>query len=92
MNPDAAQQIALEALAYVAADADLSGHFLAQAGADARDLRAAAADPAFLGFVLDFLLLDDATVLAFAGHSGRRPEDVAVARAHLPGGDLPNWT
>ena len=31
-------------------------------------------------------------VLDFAAEAGLRPEDVARARAALPGGELPNWT
>jgi hypothetical protein len=66
--------------------------FLAASGAAPRDLRARAADPEFLGFVLEFLLGSDDMVLAFAAAAGLAPEAPALARAALPGGHLPNWT
>jgi hypothetical protein len=47
-------------------------------------------DPAFLGFVLDFVLASDTTVLDFAAHAGLRPEDPARALAALAG--TPEWT
>lgn len=87
-----AEALALRALAWVAADPDLTGAFMAAAGADPGDLRARAADPPFLGFVLDFILGDEAALLAFAAAEGIRPELPMRARAALPGGDLPNWT
>lgn len=87
-----AEGLAARALAWMAGDADLIGGFLAASGAGPADLRASAADPGFLGFVLDYLLADEATLIAFATADGVRPEQVARARAALPGGDLPNWT
>lgn len=55
-------------------------------------MRERAADPEFLGFVLDFLLMDDATLIAFAEDEGIAPDRPLRARAALPGGKLPNWT
>lgn len=92
MTPQSAQEIALQALSFIAADPDLSGHFLSQSGASAADLRKSAGDPAFLGFVLDFLMMDDSAVIGFATQAECDPNDIATARAHLPGGDAPNWT
>ena len=48
-------------------------------------------DPEFLGFVLDFVLASDASVLDFAGHAGLRPEDPALARATLAGPAAADW-
>lgn len=92
MSQAAAEITALRALAWIVADDDLTGRFLAASGADAAELRARAADPEFLGFVLDFLLGDEAALLAFCAATGEKPETPLRARAHLPGGDLPNWT
>jgi hypothetical protein len=55
-------------------------------------VRARAADPEFLGFVLDFLLSDEAALVAFAEEAGIAPDRPLRARAALPGGELPNWT
>ena len=64
----------------------------AAAGAGPDDLRARAADPAFLGFLLDFLLADEAALMAFAAAEGIHPGLPMRARAALPGGDAPAWT
>lgn len=87
-----AEETAVAALGWIAADAELLGRFLAISGAAPQDIRARAADPEFLGFVLDFVLSDDALVTGFAAVAGLAPEAVARARAGLPGGDLPAWT
>jgi len=92
MSLDRAEALALAALGWLAADAEAIGRFLAMAGAGPAELRARAADPESLGFVLDFLLADAALLLAFAAAQGIPPDLPMRARAALPGGDLPNWT
>ncbi len=92
MSQAATEKLAISALAWMAADADLMGRFLAAAGAGPADLRARAADPEFLGFLLDFLLADEAALIAFATAEGIPPEQPMRARAALPGGDAPAWT
>ncbi|MEM6678598.1 MAG: DUF3572 domain-containing protein [Pseudomonadota bacterium] len=92
MTPEAAETLALEALGYLAADETLMTRFMAEAGAAPGDLSAAAADPAFLGFVLDFLLADEPVLMAFAESVRSAPERVMQARAALPGGMTPEWT
>lgn len=92
MREAEAEGLAVRALAWMAADVELIGRFLAAAGAGPAELRARAADPAFLGFVLDFLLADEQALLAFAAAEGIRPELPMRARAALPGGDAPDWT
>ncbi|MEM8787377.1 MAG: DUF3572 domain-containing protein [Pseudomonadota bacterium] len=92
MSRKPAEDLGLAVLAWIAEDSERAGAFLGASGAAPGDLRARVRDPDFLGFVLDFLLMDDAAVLAFAAEQGRPPEDVMRARAGLPGGDLPAWT
>ena len=87
-----AEALAVRALGWMAGDEDLIGRFLATAGAGPEDLRARAAEPEFLGFVLDFLLSDEGALVAFAESEHIRPDLPMRARAALPGGDLPNWT
>ena len=87
-----AETLALQALGWLAGREDLWGVFLGATGAQAADLRARAEDPEFLASVLDFLLMDDDWVCAFAADAGLAPETIAPARAALPGGGLPNWT
>jgi hypothetical protein len=87
-----AEVLAVRVLAWLAADTGRIGRFLALSGAGPAELRARAAEPEFLGFVLDYLLADEAALLAFAAAEGVRPELAMRARAALPGGDLPDWT
>lgn len=84
--------LAIQALGWIAADDELSGAFLGASGATADELRTRAADPEFLGFVLDFLLADEQALLGFCEATDTPPEAPLRARAALPGGDLPNWT
>ncbi len=87
-----AEALAVQALVWMAGDSDLIGRFLAATGAGLADLRGRAAEPEFLGFVLDFLLSDEAALVAFAAAENIRPELPMRARAALPGGELPHWT
>jgi len=89
---DWAKEIATNAVVWLADQPDRLGAFLGATGAEATDLRAAVTDPSFLGAVLDFILMSDDSVLAFAQDQDLAPEDVQTARSHLPGGDIPNWT
>jgi hypothetical protein len=89
---DQATALALEALGWLAGDDDRLGGLISGAGLDAAGLRARAADPEFLGFVLEWLMQDDAVAADFAQAHGLSPEDLRAARAALPGGDAPEWT
>lgn len=92
MRTEAAIDLAQDALLWLAGEPEALADFLARTGADPGELRARAADPEFLGSVLDHLLASDAAVIAFAAASGIPPERPAAARAALPGGDAPSWT
>ncbi|QYK41150.1 MAG: DUF3572 domain-containing protein [Paracoccaceae bacterium] len=89
---EAAETLALQAVGWLASDADRLGGFLAATGASPADLRRGMGDPAFLGAVLDFILAEDDRVIDCARSLGVPPVRVAEARAALPGGDSPHWT
>jgi len=91
MQQNQAETLAIQALSWLATDPDILGQFLNATGAAPGDLRARAKEPEFLGFVLDFILRDDETILGFCGMVNAAPESVQRARATL-GGGLPNWT
>lgn len=91
MTKDEAEQIAIDALAWLATDPELLGVFLGATGAAADDLRARADDPAFLGSVLDFLVMDDAWVIGFCDAEGLNYERPLRARAVLNGEEM-HWT
>ncbi len=79
-----AEAVAAQALAFIAAEEDRLGRFLALSGLAPGNLRAQVREPAFLGGVLDYLLGDEALLLAFAEHLGVAPETPAAARRLLP--------
>jgi hypothetical protein len=82
---DGAETIALKALGYLAADENLLEPFLGATGLTLGDLRAGAADTAFLAGILDYFLQNEALLLAFAGASELAPETIVRARQRLPG-------
>ena len=86
MNRDAAETIALKALAFVVGDDEGSRRFFALSGLEPHNLRASAGEPETLAGVLDFLLGDEARLMRFCDDAGLAPEAPARARAVLPGG------
>lgn len=92
MQQEPAQVLALQALAWIAGDEDRLAGFMATTGAAPDDLRARAADPDFLGAVLDFLLMDDQFIIGFCDSQGLPYTTPQAARAALPGGASFHWT
>jgi hypothetical protein len=83
-NPrEVAEIVAIQALNFIAGDAERLGLFLAETGIGPDTLRKSAADPRFLANVLDFVMRDDATVRAFAKASDLHPTNIGVAREVL---------
>ncbi len=89
---DAAETISLQALAWLVGNEDLLPVFLGATGASEADVRASAQDPDFLGAVLDFVMMDDAWVIACCDHLNIPYERMQGARMALPGGDKVHWT
>jgi len=92
MMQDRAETVALRCLEWLAGNDELLPVFLGATGASEADLRARAADPEFLGSVLDFVMMDDAWITAFCGAADLPNAAPAQARAALPGGAQVNWT
>ncbi|MCE8009383.1 DUF3572 domain-containing protein [Aestuariivita sp.] len=92
MTQEFAETVALQALGWLVANDDLLPVFLGASGASEGDLRARAADPEFLGSVLEFLTMDDAWVVAFCDAQDLSYETPMQARAALPGGAQVHWT
>lgn len=89
---EAAETLALQALAWLAGQEELLHSFMGSTGANLTDLARDARDPVFLGAVLDFLLMDDAWIIAFCDEVGLPRTAPFEARAHLPGGAQTHWT
>ena len=92
MNRESAEQVGIQVLGWLAGHDDMLTQFLGMTGIAASDLRVRAAEPEFLGFVLDFILTDDAAIVAFCADMRMATDMPMRARAALPGGDVPNWT
>ena len=82
---DAAQAVALSALVFLLEDSGRTSRFLSVTGIEGEELARRIQDPAFLGGVLDFILEDEALLVAVAGAAGLRPDRVAGLRRRLPG-------
>lgn len=89
---EAAETLGLEVLGWLVGQEDLIDVFLGSTGTSEAELRARAADPEFLGSVMDFLLMNDAWVIRFCDDHGLAYDRLMPARAALPGGDQVHWT
>lgn len=81
----AARALAIDALAFLAADPDRLGRFLALSGIGPDQVRAAAQEPGFLAGVLEHVQSDESLLLAFAEHNGIGPQQVGKALRALGG-------
>ena len=79
------ENLAIQALGFLAQDPERLGRFLSLAGIGPDAIREAAADPAFLAGVLDHVASDEPLLLAVAEHAGVKPEAVMRAHAALSG-------
>ena len=82
---EAAEALAISALAYLAAEPEALGGFLATTGIGPDQIRTAARDPEFLSGVLDYFLSDEALLIAFAKHEDINPAEIQRARAAFGG-------
>ncbi|WP_119421137.1 DUF3572 domain-containing protein [Desertibaculum subflavum] len=80
-----AETIALKALFFLLEDPDRTSRFVALTGFTPDEIRTHVQDPVLLGGVLDHLLADEATLIAFAESQAIDPALPARARALLPG-------
>ena len=92
LKREIAEALAMKVLGWIARSPEDAAPFLSASGVEPRDLRDRVADPEFLGFVLDWLMQDEATLLQFCSETGTDPTRPVRARAALPGGDAPHWT
>lgn len=85
MGREAAENMAVQALAYLAGEPEQLARFLALSGIGPETLRAASRDPQFLAGVLEYVAGEEALLVAFAEHMQMRPEEVLRAQAVLSG-------
>ena len=82
---EAAETLAIQALAFLAGEPESLGRFLAITGIGPDEIRNAAREPHFLAGVLDYLASDEPLLIAFATQIGIDPADVVRASAVLGG-------
>ncbi|WP_407864951.1 DUF3572 domain-containing protein [Phyllobacterium phragmitis] len=87
MSADRAQTLAVQALSFLAQDAELLPRFLSLTGIQPGDIRTAAREPGFLAGVLQFYLAHEPTLMHFCEATGTNPTEVQRALHTLPGGD-----
>jgi len=92
MDQKQAEIRALGVLAWLVSNEELLPVFLGATGADETDLRTRATEAEFLGSVLDFLMMDDAWVMAYCDGEGLPYQTPMQARQALPGGADVSWT
>tara|TARA_R110002074_G_scaffold369873_1_gene544674 strand:+ start:452 stop:730 length:279 start_codon:yes stop_codon:yes gene_type:complete len=92
MNADRAAEIALNAMAWLVGNEELLPVFLGSTGAGVDDLRAQVSEPGMQLSLLDFLMMDDAWVMACCDHLSLPYEALFEARQSLPGGAMTHWT
>ncbi len=85
---DAAAELAIVALGYLAGDPERLSRFLALTGIDPGSVRAAASQPSFLAGVLEYVAADERVLVAVASHANVAPEQIERARQTLAGH---NW-
>ncbi len=85
VSRELSRSLAASALAFLAADPDRLNRFLNLTGLGPHNLRDAAADPAFHGSVLEYVLADEELLLRFAVDSGLDPATIAKAHQTLCG-------
>ena len=87
-----AQILALTVLTWVLGQDELVGAFLNATGAAPQDMGGLAQTPLFQGAILDFLMEEDARVIAFCDDHQLPYTAIQTARAALPGAQYMHWT
>ncbi len=84
LSAEDADVVAFKAITFIASDEVLLSRFLDLTGCVPEKMAARLHDRGYLGAVLDFILGDEATTIAFAKAAGLGPEIPGLARGLLP--------
>lgn len=82
-DPEFAETLAIEALGFLAADPERLARFLRLTGMEPATIRRSAREPGFLSGVLEYVLGDEALLVAFCTQAGRDPARVEPAHRAL---------
>ena len=86
-SKQAGEFIAIKAVEYFAAHPEALAGFLSYTGTGPAELKANINNPDFLASVLDYMMIDEPTLLDFAQSLDLNPQDIVKARLLLPGAD-----
>ena len=84
-TPEAAEMLAIQALAFIAEEPERLNRFLGLTGIEFSQIRDAAREPGFLAGVLEHMLADESLLIAFADSARIDPAGIARARSALRG-------
>lgn len=85
MTRQAAEQIAIQALSFIASDGERLGRFLSATGIGPTEIRAVSHQPGFLAGVLQYLASEEPLAASFVAELRCRPDDIAHAYVALGG-------
>ncbi len=83
LSQKAAENVAIQALTYLASDPERLGRFLALSGLDHASIRAASAEPGFLGGVLEHIVGDEQLLVEFAEFAELNPARSGPGAGHV---------
>lgn len=92
LSTDVAEKVALQAIVWLAQNDELLPVFMGSTGSDEASFRNGLQSAEFQASVLDFLMMDDAWVVAFCDAQSLPYDSLMRARAALPGGEQVHWT
>jgi len=82
-SKEAAETLAIQALAFIAEEPDRLATFLGATGLSPDRIRESANQPHFLRGVLEHMLSNESLLVAFADSAGINPADIARARSAM---------
>jgi hypothetical protein len=82
-----AEDVAVQALIFLAGDQELLQRFLALTGIEAGQIRDAAREPGFLAGVLNFFLAHEPSLMKLCDAIGSEPATINAAVKLLPAGE-----
>jgi len=85
MTPERAETVALQALAWIAADEELLPQLAGATGMSLDDAKVRAQDPAFLAGILEFLCMEDRWIQRFCDDHDLSYDTPMKALIALPG-------
>ena len=91
MTPEAAEQVSIKGIGYLAGDHEQLSRFLALTGMSPQDIRPQIAETSFQVAILDFFLGHEPTLLSFAASIGIDPSDILKAKQALDPRETDDW-